>query len=194
MVLDLLDPPKYTPKFEKVYDSDGEETMTKRLVSSMSEALFNREEVCKKAHGSLCWFGKIANDKYRGWNDKDLKTYDLNDPRAQGHGFPTEDICLHYMAERTGKTPDTLPEKTCVKSVCEISDKEASCTCAEYKNVPQFNDPCKFLEANCDEKSIAYTEAQLKMKQADVSVQDIVNVGNAEKFLKDLDTLANQLP
>ena len=195
MVLDILDPPKHSPKFEKVYDSKGEDTMTTRLVSTTSEAVYNRTEVCKEAHGSLCWFGKLANGKYRGWNykqDGNYQTYDLNDPRAKEHGFPTKGVCERELAD--GKDPSTLSEETCVRGVCEVSDREAACACSEYKNVAQFHDPCKFLESNCDEKSIAYTEAKLKIKQANISVEDIVTVGDAERFLKDLDNLANKLP
>ena len=196
MVLDILDPPKNTPKFEKVYDSNGEDTMTTRLVSSSSEATFNREEVCKEAHGSLCWFGKLTEGKYRGWNysNNDFQTYDLNDPRGKGQGFPTEQVCLYYMAVASSKSPEDLPEGTCVKGLCDVSDREASCACSEYKNVAQYNDPCKFLESNCDEKSVAYTEAQLKIKQADIAVSDIVTVGDAQRFLNDLDSLADKLP
>ena len=198
MALDILDPPRNTPTFEKVYDSDGQDTLTTRLVSSTSEAVFNRAEVCKEAHGSLCWFGKLGNGKYRGWNYKDggnYQTYDLNDPRGKGHGFPTKGVCEHSMAEGTTKgTTKPLPEGACVKGLCEVSEREASCACSEYKSVPQFNNPCKFLEPNCDEKSIAYTEAKLKIKQANVAVEDIVTVGDAERFLKDLDNLADKLP
>jgi len=199
MVLDLLDPPRHTPKFEKVYDSDGQDTLTTRLVSTTSEALFDRTEVCKQAHGTLCWFGKLPNGKYRGWNYKDggnYQTYDLNDTATRGQGFPTKDVCLHYMAEDDPQsTPDSLDKKgTCVKGICEVSDKEASCSCDEFKDVAQFDNPCAFLEANCDEKSLAYTEAKLKIKQADVSVQDIVTVGDAERFLKDLDAVASKMP
>lgn len=152
------------------------------------EANFDRADVCKKAHGSLCWFGKLSNGKYRGWNYNEsvsnYQTYELNDPRAKGHGFPTEGVCKYYMQD----------DELCEKGVCDVSKKEASCACSEYKNVSQFNDPCKFLEPNCDEKSIAYTEATLKIKQTELAVQDIVTVGNVDRFLKDLDTLANQLP
>ena len=190
MVLDILDPPKNSSKFE----TDGED-LTTRLVSTTTEAVFNREEVCKEAHGSLCWFGKLANGKYRGWNYKEggnYQTYDLNDPRAKGHGFPTKGVCEHYITEEQSVT---LPEEGgCVRGVCEISDREATCACYEYKNVAQFNDPCKFLEPNCDEKSIAYTEAKLKIKQADVAVQDIVTVGDVERFMKDLDNVSDKLP
>ena len=195
MVLDILDPPRNNPKFEKVYDSDGQDTLTTRLVSTTSEAVFNRAEVCKEAHGSLCWLGKLVNGKYRGWNYKEggnYLMYDLNDPKSKGHGFPTKSVCEHEMAE--GSSSVTLTEGTCVKGVCDVSDREALCACSEYKNVAQFHDPCKFLEANCDENSIAYTEAKLKMEQANVVVEDIVTIEDAERFLRDLDNLANKLP
>ena len=191
MVLDLLDPPRYTPKFDTVFDSNGQDTGEKRLVSSTTDSVFNRADTCKEAHSSLCWLGKTSTGKYRGWNDKVSQTYDLNDPRAKGQGFPTKQICLHSMAKGT---TEPLPDGTCVKGMCDVSDKEASCACSQYKDVPQFNDPCNFLINNCDVKSIAYTEAKLKIKQADLSVQDIVTVGDAERFLKDLDTLADKLP
>ena len=118
--------------------------------------------------------------------------YDLNDPKSKGHGFPTKSVCEHEMAK--GSSSVTLTEGTCVKGVCDVSDKEAVCACSEYKNVAQFHDPCKFLEANCDENSIAYTEAKLKMEQANVAVEDIVTIEDAERFLRDLDNLANKLP
>jgi hypothetical protein len=199
MVLDILDPPQYTPKFEKVYDSNGVDTLTTRLVSSPSKAVFDRAEVCKEAHGSLCWFGKITEGKYRGWNynstnAENYQTYDVNDPRGKDQGFPTKQVCLHYMALANSQRPEDLPEGTCIKGMCEVSEREASCACSQYKDVAQYNNPCEFLEPNCDEKSMAYTEAQLKIKQADVAVSDIVTVGDAERFLKDLDSLANTLP
>eukprot|EP00966_Prymnesium_polylepis_P036515 847033-Prymnesium_polylepis.1 len=116
MVLDILDPPKNTPKFQKVYD--GQDT---ELVFTTSEYVFNRAEVCKEAHGTLCWFGKLANGKYRGWNYKDsqnYKTYDLNDPRGKGRGFPTEQVCLHEMSKVIENASGSSP--TCVKGVCEM--------------------------------------------------------------------------
>ncbi len=195
MVLDILDPPQNTPKFQKVYDSDGQDTLTTELVFTTSESVFNRAEVCKEAHGTLCWFGKLANGKYRGWNYKDsqnYKTYDLNDPRGKGQGFPTEQVCLHEMSKVIENASGSSP--TCVKGVCEVSEKEASCACSQYKDVAQFHNPCEFLKDNCDEKSIAYTEAKLKIKQANVSVEDIVTVGDAERFLEDLDKIAGKLP
>ena len=39
-----------------------------------------------------------------------------------------------------------------------------------------------------------YTEAQLKMKQADVNVDDIITVGDVDNFLNDLDKIASSLP
>ena len=193
MVLDLLDPPKNTSKFEKVYDINGKDTLTTNLVSTTSEAVYNRADVCKKAHGTLCWFGKLPTGKYRGWNYKHAtsqkyQTYDLNDPKAKGQGFPTEDVCLEEMGGLLAR------DGTCAKGLCDVSEKEAACACSQYKDVPQFNDPCKFLEVNCDERSIAYTEAQFKIKQADVAVGDIVTIGDAERFLNDLDALADKLP
>jgi hypothetical protein len=199
IALDILDPPKHSPKFEKIYDSQGKDTLQTRLVSTTSPSIYDRTQICKEAHGSLCWFGKLQNNKYRGWNYKQVnsenyQTFDLNDPDSVGQGFPTKDVCLTEMNKMLERKTGPLPEDTCIKGICDVSNKKASCSCSQYKDVPQFNDPCEFLEANCDEKSLAFTEAQLKMKQADVDLKDIVSVEDAQLFLNDLDKLSNALP
>lgn len=192
LVLDILDPPRHTPEFRPKYDSNGNRTLDLELVSTTSESHFDRAEVCKEAHGSLCWFGKLSNGEYRGWNysSQNPKTYNLNDPKSKGQGFPTEQVCRHQMQSQSVLEGD--PE--CKRGICEVSEKKASCACSQYRDVAQFNNPCEFLEENCDEKSVAYTEAKLKIKQADVSVNDIVTVGDAKRFLEDLDAIADKLP
>lgn len=203
MVLDILDPPIHSQKFEDVYDSKGEKTLETRIVTTTSRATFDRAKVCKESHASLCWFGKLPGNKYRGWNyltgelisSESYETFDdLNDPRSIGQGFPTREVCLSEMSKMQDATIGGLADDICVMGVCDVSDKKAECACTQYRDVAQFKDPCKFLEANCDEKSIAYTEAQLKVKQADIDVSNIVRVDDARRLLNDLDNLSNAIP
>lgn len=158
---------------------------------------FDKVEQCKKEHGSLCWFGEVEKDKYRGWNmdvssssgDTSHNYLDPNDRTSIGLGFPTEEVCIEVMANTKERG-----NIKCVKGLCDVSDKRAECACSQYADAAQFQNPCEFLEKHCDEKSIAYTEAQLKMKQADVNVDDIISVGDVDNFLNDLDKIASSLP
>tara|TARA_X000000368_G_scaffold400166_1_gene371786 strand:- start:419 stop:1273 length:855 start_codon:yes stop_codon:yes gene_type:complete len=158
---------------------------------------FDKVDQCKKEHGSLCWFGEVEKDKYRGWNMEVSSNtgntthhyVDPNDRTSIGLGFPTEEVCMKVM-EKTQEQGNIK----CVKGLCDVSDKRAECACSQYADAAQFQNPCEFLEKHCDEKSIAYTEAQLKMKQADVNVDDIITVGDVDNFLNDLDKIASSLP
>jgi hypothetical protein len=171
------------------------------LLEEKSLLKTDKTEACKEGHGSLCWFGKIpGTDEYRGWKwesttgVQDIRI-DPNDRASIGLGFPTQEICMATMEKYQSKSSKTpIPEDTCVKGVCDVSDKRAECACSEYADAAQFLNPCEFLEKHCDEKSIAYTEAQLKLKQADVNVDDIISVGNVDNFLNDLDKIASSLP
>ena len=195
MILDILDPPTTEPRFMNPGAKDDPRV---ELIDNpdWQAPRFDRAAQCKEARGSLCWLGKLSEGRYRGWNYRVTSdgasplTFALDDPAARGQGFPTQEVCEHVM--RTMGSGPPAPE--CVRAECDVSDKEAACACAQYKDVAQFDDPCAFLEANCDENSVAYKEAQLKMKQANVDVSDIVSVGDAKKLLSDLDKISNTIP
>lgn len=196
MILDMLDPQVNALTIEH---QQGES----RVVSKKSKNTFDRSKICRESHGSLCWFGKLQGGKYRGWNysadssSQNYRTYDLNDIQDAvnaNQGFPTREVCQTIMKKTLGTASGDIPEDTCVKGFCDLSDKMASCACAQYRDVAQFKDPCKFLEENCDENSIAFTEAKLKIKQASVSMDDIVTTGDVKRLLDDIDDIARKIP
>jgi hypothetical protein len=178
LALDVIDPPQSQAEY-----TDG------ILVTKRQPVKYNRVETCKKSHGSLCWFGKVGN-RYRGWirnPNQQYETFSLNDQRSKGKGFPTQEVCELEMSASN-------QQSVCTLFPCDTTGAEAKCACAQYKNVAQFDDPCKFLESNCDEKSMSYTEAKLRMKQADINVDDIVTIDDAKRFLNILDDVASKIP
>ena len=172
MVLDEIDPPE-DPKFS-----------------------FSRPQACKEEHGSLCYFAKLKestlDDRYQGW-DESAFLKDIESVAAQGQGFPTEQICKDVMKQRLNQRLST-DDITCVKGACQPSAAKARCACAQYRDVAQFRDPCAFLEANCDVKSVSYSEAVLKIKQGDVSVDDIITLEETRQFVSKIDDVARQIP
>ena len=167
-----------------------------------------RQRICKEASGSLCWFQPVEGDNSKGlgWNQpllverntrhqrQDAKEWDLSDANANGHGFPTKEICEREIPADLGGTPS--PGVTCkrLSSCAPKTDAAARCVCEQYRDVRQYRNPCEFLEANCDDTSVAYTEAVLRIKQADIGVDDIISVDDAKNFLDALDTVAERIP
>jgi len=167
MVLDLLDP-----------------------ITTHGVQKYDRTTACKSGHGSLCWFGKLPGGQYRGWNFKQgdigYRTFDPSDSKSSGHGFPSKHVCEQEM----GSTDDGI----CVRGVCDVSAKKKECICEQYKDVSQFENPCEFLEEHCDENSLAFKEAQIKINQTNVNVDDIVSVKDVGKFLNQIDNVASAIP
>ena len=158
------------------------------------EHQFPRPQACKDSHGSLCWFAKLKeatlDTRYQGW-DQSVVLSDINVETAQGRGFPTREICWQVAGERFGFDRTDVE---CEEGYCKASAAKARCACEQYRDVAQFRDPCAFLEANCDVTSVSYAEAVLKLKQADVSVDDIITLEEGQRFLGKLDDIARQIP
>lgn len=156
---------------------------------------YSRQKVCNESKASLCWFAPIpGTKKVRGWN---FQSYTENDPGSIDKGFPTKAICLDQIKKLQGEIVGGATN--CKRSeLCELkrlsAHKHAECTCREYKAVSQFLDPCQFLETNCDENSISFKEATLKVESANVNVDDIVSVDDAERFLNILDGISKKIP
>lgn len=193
-VLDLLDKDEYENVFEDHlvlqdngnYVSDGTQRLTRKLKDKKYP---NRAELCKEAEGTLCWFAceDRACKSFVGWNkDPNAPRFSsIEDADANGHGYPTESIC---MQENSGTQ--------CRKATkCAYgTDVIPRCACEQYRDVHQYTNPCRLFEGQCDDNSIAYTEAVLKLKQVDVVVEDIISVDDVDRFLETLDTVAKKIP
>ena len=188
MVLNEIDPPKTIPVH--VESDNG----PKLMVTREEEPKFPRPQACKESHGSLCWFAELKeptlDERYQGW-DESVVLSDINVLTAQGRGFPTKEICMEVTQ---GRSQTNRNKVVCKKGYCKASAAMARCACEQYRDVAQFRDPCAFLEANCDVNSVSYAEAVLKLKQADVGVDDIITIEESQRFLGKLDDVARQIP
>lgn len=170
-----------------------------------------RSKICKDSNASLCWFAPDSAGSFTGWNNpqnlqsegteiRRAKRWSLDDSTANGEGYPTKEICEreNNTNGETWPANATKPSnyKTCQKlTKCqETNETIARCICKQYRDVRQYKNPCEFLEENCDERSIAYTEAVLKLQQSELSTEDIIDSGDAANFLNAIDAVAQQLP
>lgn len=189
LVLDMIDPPKTEL-------TTSNESGTERVLSRSTGTKYNRQEACRVGQGSLCWFSVATPPgigKYFGWQGIGQHGSarpvfeDLTQPEVLGRGYPTQAICEE---KEVGLNCIEASGKGCKK------DKEmiARCACEQYTDTPKFSNPCEFLETNCDMNSIAYKEAEMKMKQGDINVSDIVSVENIQGFIGRLDDISRKIP
>ena len=191
MVLDLIDPPRTEVTIEEA--GQGRQEVVRTPVGTK----YNRQEACRAGRGSLCWFKPAAtpaaNTLFFGWkgiggDNSARPTYaNLSDPAVNLQGYPTKQIC---------EDAETANDKECVKAAACKEDALmlARCACDQYMDAPSYSDPCEFLKTNCDMDSIAYQEAEMKMRQAQVDVSDIVSVGDVRGFLGKLDDVSKKIP
>lgn len=189
LVLDMIDPPK-----TEIATSD--DLGRQRIRSRSTGTKYNRQEACRIGQGSLCWFREAApgTGKYFGWQgigehgSARPVFEDLTQPGVIGKGYPTQAICEAKEGAET----------TCIEATGRGCKKDeemlARCACEQYTDTPKFSNPCEFLERNCDINSIAYTEAEMKMKQAEIDVSDIVSVEDVRGFIGKLDDVSRRIP
>jgi hypothetical protein len=186
LVLDMIDPPK-----TEIVTSD--DFGRQRIRSRSTGTKYDRQEACRIGQGSLCWFRRAAPRKYFGWqgigaHGSSRPVFeDLTQQGVLGKGYPTKAIC---EAEEGVSTCFEATGRGCKKD----EEMLARCACEQYTDTPKFSNPCEFLERNCDMNSLAYTEAEMKMKQADIDVSDIISVEDIRGFIGKLDDVSKTIP
>lgn len=142
--------------------------------------------ICKKSNTSLCWLVCAENlntcTSYMGWNQgpNTMRFTSTSDSNANGHGYPTEEICKQ---ENPGRVCTRITK--CRENNIDI----AKCVCRQYNDVAQMRDPCILLRKSCDENSLAYTEAVLKVKQSNIDTSKIITASDASKFFNQIDNI-----
>lgn len=158
------------------------------LDSIDSDGIYDRESACNESGGSMCYFAHKTNQTFLGW-PKGV-TFRKNDPASKGKGFPTKEICEHHHGTSCVRFECQQPEEGPADG---LSAHQAECACQQYKDVPQFDDPCARLASKCDERSVAYAEAKLMIKQMQIETSDIVTSDHLESFLSRVDELAENV-
>ena len=192
-VADIIDP--LTTDRQAI---DGDEDGLIESYTDRSSRKHNWTEACLEENASLCWFiYDNLTKKYFGWvgtgsnyNTKRLSYNDLSDPKVYGKGYPTKAIC------ESEETVLRASGGKCTRAnVCKHSSELlARCVCKEYKDTSKFTNPCEFLQNDCDIKSTAYVEAEMRMTQADINVSDIVSADDTKRFVRKLDNVVDMLP
>lgn len=148
----------------------------------------DRAGICRESRGSLCWFacaGSVCGGgvPLTGWDGKTTVS-GVADASGNGSGYPTREVCEAHSGSK------------CVRLTSCAGDPKmlAECACSKHIDALVAENPCAFFEGDCDENSIEYSEALLKMKQGEISTADIVSVGDVQKFVSALDTLAKSIP
>lgn len=140
--------------------------------------------VCRDAEASLCWFYEDQGE-FRGWNAD--RGFRLDDAGANGHGFPTRELCEARRAKTTGGGAACQRLGPCRTGVLQ---KEL-CACEDYRDNEQHRDPCAVFERGCDDSSLEYREAALRIRQGGVSVSDVVSADDVDDFVGSIEDVVN---
>lgn len=155
-------------------DSSSTSCMFTRAALSAIGRSDDVQAVCTSAAGKLSWFD-CSSGNCKGYIG-DIGSTTLSVEHSP-LGYPTKDIC------------ETTTGNVCTEctSCTAVDTFNSNCVCDIYKNNRQYKDPCAFLYQYCDRQSIAYTEAQIALAQANVQITDVVSTDDIIQFTTFLD-------